>query len=465
MNLVPPCLKAPRERPGRRERSRLRARDQAGSALVEVMVSGVLIVIVAVGVLGTIESATRATAEERHRAQAQSITEADQARMRTMQVTDLASLNQTRTVTQSGTPYAVVSRGQYVTEGTGTEECTDDATGINASYVKLTSTVTWPSIGSRPPVVTQSVVADRLRGLAVAVVNGEGDGVPGIGVSGTGAGSFSGTTGPTGCARFGGLAEGNYTLNISTPGYVDEDGNPPTPQTVSVVDGSMNVVVVVYDNPGTIPVTFRVKPYGATSGTTPVTTSGDTVMAFNTGMSGAKMFGTAGTRSNTVTASSLFPFTSPYAVYGGTCESDQPGSGAALGSVLVPRGGTQSASLQQPALFLTAMSGTSGSPGSPVVGATVRIADRNCPDDPTTAFKRSFTTGAAGRLIDPLNTGSPTRPPGLPMSSYDICVRGTASDGQVRGVQLNNVSVQNLSTGTTQTVFLRSGSTSTTCPA
>ena len=133
-----------------------------------------------------------------------------------------------------------------------------------------------------------------------------------------------------------------------------------------------------------------------------MTTSGDTVMAFNTGMSGAKMSGTAGTRSNTVTAGSLFPFTSPYAIYGGTCESDQPGSGAALASVLVPRGGTQSASLQQPALWLTAMSGTgTSSPGTPVVGATVRIADDNCPDDPTTDFKRSFTTGANGRLIDP----------------------------------------------------------------
>ena len=440
--------------------------DESGSALIEVMVSAVLIVIVAGGVLLAIQSATRATAEERHRAQAQTVTEADQARMRTMQISDLASLNQTRTVNVDGTPYTVHSRGQYVTEGTGTEECTDDASGVNASYVKLTSTVTWPSMGSRPAVVSNSLMADRLRGLAVSVLNSEGDGIPGIGVSGSGAaGSFSGSTGPTGCARFGGLGEGNYTLNVSTPGYVDEDGNAPQPETVSVVDGSMNVKVLVYDNPGTIPVSFTTKPYGAGSGTAPVATSTDTVMAFNTGMSGAKMFGTAGTRANSVTASSLFPFTSPYAIYSGTCESDEPGAGAALGSVLVPRGGIQSAALQLPALFLTVMSGSSSSsPGSPVVGATVRIADTKCPDDPTTAFKRTFITGANGRLIDPLNTGTPTRPPGLPSSTYNICAHGLVS-GTNRRLTTNNVAVQNLSTGTTLTVYLQgTGSTTGTCP-
>ena len=434
--------------------------------LVEVIVSALLITIAAVGLLGSFESATRATAEERHRAVAHSVSEADQARMRTMQISDLASLNETRTVTQDGTPYTVASRGEYVTEGTGTEECTDDASGVNASFVKLTSTVSWPSMGERPPVVTNSVMADRLRGLAVSVINSEGDGIPNIPVSGSGAGSFSGMTGPTGCARFGGLAEGNYTLNVSAAGLVDEDGNPPEPKTVSVVDGSMNIVVLVFDEPGSIPVSFTTKPYGASSGTSPVTTSADTVMGFNTGMSGPKMFGTAGTRANTVNATSLFPFTSPYAVYGGTCESDQPGTGAALGSVLVPRGGSQSATLQQPALWLTVMSGSSSSsPGSAVVGATVRIADNNCPDDPTTNFKRTFTTGTGGRLIDPLNTGSPTRPPGLPMSTYTVCAHGLVG-GSNRRFTNNSVSVQNLSTGTNLTIYLSaSGSSSGTCPA
>ena len=49
------------------------------------------------------------------------------------------------------------------------------------------------------------------------------------------------------------------------------------------------------------------------------------------------------------------------------------------------------------------------------------------------------------------------------MSTYDLCVRG-ASTSSVRGLDINNVSVQNLSTGTTVTAYLRNGSTSNTCP-
>ena len=58
----------------------------------------------------------------------------------------------------------------------------------------------------------------------------------------------------------------------------------------------------------------------------------------------------------------MFPFTSDYAVYAGTCEGDNPNPSeldpppapAAIGSALVPPGGTAPVQIQLPALHLRA---------------------------------------------------------------------------------------------------------------
>ena len=204
----------------RRRLRRLRAEagDEAGIALLEVVVSALLVVIVAVGVLGAVEAATRSTSEERHRARAHGIAEEDLARMRSMRISDLSNLNQTRTVTSDGTPYTVVSRAEFATDATGTASC--QAGLAAADYILITSTITWPSIGGRAPVREQSIVAPpngsvsaNSGSLAIRVENAQNNGIAGVGLSGSGAGSFSGSTGSNGCVIFGNLPAGNYTLD------------------------------------------------------------------------------------------------------------------------------------------------------------------------------------------------------------------------------------------------------------
>ena len=68
----------------------------------------------------------------------------------------------------------------------------------------------------------------------------------------------------------------------------------------------------------------------------------------------------------------------------------------------------------------------------------MRIADRNCPDDPTPGFKRTFTTNSQGTLADP----------GLPYSSYDVCVGNVTKHKTV-----TDVSVQDMTNGTTLSTF------------
>jgi hypothetical protein len=407
-------------------------------------------VTISLAALAAIDSATRSTAQERNRAQAHGVAQADQARMRSMRISDLANLNQTRTVTEEGNDYTVVSRGDYVTDATGTASC-DEGTA-SADYIRITSTVTWPGIANRPAVATESIVspssgsisADR-GALAIEVDDAQNVGIPGIPVSGSGAGSFSGTTGSTGCVIFGNLPAGDYTLSVSgiASGLVDHDGNPPDNHPTSVVGQSTNTVVLQYAEPGSIPVTFTTRVGGNL-----VASQADSIVVFNTGMSTPKTFGTPGTPATTIMASNLFPFSSPDAVYAGTCEGDNPNPNddepppvpEAVASVMVPAGATApQTTIQLPALFITVRSGTSSfNPGSLVSGATVRVADRNCPDDPTTGFKRTFTTNSQGTLADP----------GLPYSDYDVCVGNSSKHKTVTGV-----SVKDMTNGTTLSTF------------
>lgn len=438
--------------------------NEAGFSLIEVIVAALVLVIAAVGVFGALEAAGRAGAEERHHSQAYEVAQEDQARLRATKVTGLLGLNQTRTVTRDGDPYTVVSTSQVTTDATGTQSC--DSGVAAADYLRISSTVTWPSIGSRPPVLIESIIAppngsfEEDRGaLAVAVRNSQSNGIPGISLSGAGAGSFGGVTGSNGCAIFANLPEGNYTLTPAASGYVDKDGIPAGPVPTSVVSQSTNSVALQLDRPGSIATTFLTKVGAAT-----LASSADSVVVFNTGMTAAKSFGTVGTRLATVNATSLFPFSSQDTVYAGACTGNNPNAAAplapaAMASVTVTPGGpVVPAQLTLPALDLTVFSGTgpgAGTQGSLLNNARVTVTDRNCSISGT-PVKRVFASNPLGKLTDP----------GLPYSSYDVCVSNTTSPpSTTKRVTTTNLAVKSTTTPTVLTVYLgSSGALSGACP-
>lgn len=439
-----------------------RPRPDAGFALVEVIVAALVVVAVSGGALAALQANDRAAAEERHRARAYGIAQEDQARMRSMRISDLSNLNETRTVDADGTPYEVSSAGEFVTDSTGTASCTQGV--ASADYIRITSTVSWPSIGSRPPAILQSTVAppngsiSTTHGaLAVAVQDGQNQGVAGVGLSGSGAGSFSGTTGSNGCAIFGNLPAGNYTLTPTSSGLVDRDGDPPQPIATSVVALSTNTVVLQYDTPGSVQISFQTRVGG-----TLVPSSADSIVAFNTGMTDAKAFGQIGTAAASQEATPLFPFASPDTFYAGNCTDnnpnpdDDPGApaAAAMANVTVTPGGSQSATIELPALHLQALSGTdAGNPGSPLQNARVTITDLNCTDGGN-PVKRTFATDAAGGLADP----------GLPAGVYDVCVDDGTRQVTTPGVDLLTFNdVADFEAGESLTAYVGGGTTGT-CP-
>jgi Tfp pilus assembly protein PilV len=425
-----------------------RIESEQGSVLIEVLVSAIMLVVTAVGVFSAFDAATRSTAEERHRAQADGLAQADLARLRTMRISALANLHQTKVVTIEKTAYTVESAAEFQTDKAGTASC--KAGESSADYVEIRSTVTWPSLGSRDPVVAQSLVAPpngsisaSSGSLAIQIVDAENTGIEGVGLSGTGAGTFSGFTGLNGCAIFGDLPHGEYTLTISGPTLVDPNGKPPQPQKTSVVEESTNTLVLQYDKPGDVTAKFETRVGGKL-----VPSSADAVVAFNSGIPLPRVFGTPGTPQKEVTATPLFPFASAYSVYAGTCAANDPAKfsaeppESAIADALVSPGGKTPVTIELPALHLTTWSGANAaSPGTPVQGATVKVADTLCEEGKPVV--RTFTTNSEGGLPDP----------GLPYSTYSVCI----SNG---GKHINASSVgvpfdpKNMEAGTSLAVYL-----------
>jgi Tfp pilus assembly protein PilV len=436
-----------------------RIESEQGSILIEVLVSAIMLVVTAVGVFGAFEAGTRSTAEERHRAQADGLAQADIARLRTMRISALSNLNQTKVVTIEKTPYTVESAAEYQTDKTGTASC--KAGTASADYIEIRSTVTWPSIGSRDPIVAQSLVAPpngsvsaSSGSLAIQIVNAASTGIEGVGLSGTGAGTFSGFTGPNGCAIFGDLPHGEYTLTVSGPSLVDPDGKAPQAQKTSVVEESTNTLTLQYDEPGSVVAGFETMVGGKL-----VPSSADAIVAFNSGMKSVRAFGTPGTAQKEVTATPLFPFVSTYAVYAGTCTGNEPTPAGELtgpgpiAEAMVSPSGSSPVTIELPALHLATWSGSSAaSPGTPVQGATVKLTDTKCEEGKPVV--RTFSTNAEGGLPDP----------GLPYSTYGVCV----SDG-VKHVNVPSVKVpfepEKMEAGTSLAVYLgEAGALAGACP-
>ncbi len=302
-----------------------RAASEHGFAIIEVLVSSILLALIVIGTFTAFDSSNRYTANEQDRSQASSLAQQDEDRLRGLQVSQLSTLNATRTVTLNGTTFTVTSTGQFQSDASGTSSCGGSGT---ADYIKTTSTVTWPAMGATPPVVAESVITPPAGGsLIVQVVDAAGDPVSGMAVTGSGAGTLSGTTGVDGCVIFGGLNPGSYNVAVSQSGYVDKDGNttpPVSQQAVTVIPGSSATKTFYFDQAGAMQVYFTSKQYG---GATNNNVTGDTLVVFNNNMTypGYRYFGAAGTPDTPpLVAPNIFPFPSTYTVYAGSCPADAP---------------------------------------------------------------------------------------------------------------------------------------------
>ena len=436
-------------------------RAEDGFALIEVLVSALIVVIVGGAVLTTLQATARSAGDSRNHAMAQALAQEDQARLRSMRISSLNKLNQNYPVTLDGTNFSVTSTGVFVNNTSQTASCTSGQT--SADYIRISSSVTWNGLGKRPPVTMTSIVSpsngslDPGHGtLTISAINAAGQPLPGLGVSGTGAGTFSGTTDASGCANFADLPAGSYTVTPTATGLVDKAGKEPATlsPSPSVIPSGTQTVILQYDKPGALEVDFKYR-VGSSSEFKP--SSANSIRVFNSGMTGALTFSTPGgvPAATAQSTTKLFPFSSPYAVYAGSCSSNNPNptsdpeaaGAAAVASVTVPPGATiaplPKGTIQLPALNLLVKKD-----GAPLVGAEVKITNSGgC------SFSRKYTTTTGGVLADP----------GLPWGTYDVCAARTT--GTIRHKFLpSSVDVQNLTNPPLKEIDLTSSTSSGSCP-
>jgi type II secretory pathway pseudopilin PulG len=392
--------------------ARVRLRAQSGFALIEVVVSAALLLVVASGVLAGIEGPARTSAKDESRSQATDLAQQDQERMRSMTFGSLVGYTQTTPITVGGITYSRYSSAVWIHDNGDPDSCNTQSNANTGDYLKITSRVTPPAT-SGPPVQVDSLMAappgqySNKGTLAVLLTNHLNQPVVGQSVSIAGPVNMTVPTNSIGCAVFGAVDRGNYTVTFSRAGWVDPAAVTAVSIPTSVTANSTTIVPHLYAPSGRINVTVDTKAGAAA----PVLSPAKAVMVSNGGIpTGTLTFNAPATPPEGVSSFALdvFPFTSGYNVWAGSCTANDPTKfSAGPYTATPPAAGSTSVTVWQPALNVTVTRG-----GNPWQNAHVRITntDGTCPGTVTT------TTTSAGKLAP---AGSPG--PGFPYGNYRVC--------------------------------------------
>jgi len=413
-------------------RARHSVASQEGFALMEVIVSAAVLVIVVLGVLAGLDAATSTAGANKARTVAATLAEKDQERLRGMRVPDIDKMNlQPYDVKVGPVTYHVESKAVWVVDASGQElGCTLNKD--QASYMRITSTVTSPITGNKvKPVVISSIVAPQVGAsssgsLAVQVKGASGQPIPGVSVAAVGPKSVDPeTTNDLGCAVFGELTAGTYGVTLSKPGFVDKEGQTSPSNDASVTVGTTSTIEFAYDAAAGVTLNVKDKPADTaepaksivaangelggglrTFGPNPASiVSGVTDTFPSTGATAA-----SGT---TFTLTNLFPFVNGYTFYSGGCTGNDP-------SKAIPTYFTT-----YPAGKVTLAAGTIGAAidiAEPSVAITVKRSGTAVSGVPVWAYPVS-TPGCENMRIFLGNsrTDGTIQYDGLPFGNYTLC--------------------------------------------
>jgi len=384
--------------------------------LVEVLVSAALMLILAFGVLGALDHADARGAEQKAKAIAGNLAQAEQERLRALPLQELSNHHGTSVEVVDGATFTIESRAEWVTDATGEANCATG--GASADYLRITSTVESASLRGRRPVTLDSIIAPPARSfspaegsLSVQITDRNGDPVPGQTLALTGDHNVSGVTNASGCVLWGYLPAANdYALSYSSAGWVDPTGTSAISTTQSVAGEQTRNVVFAYDRGGALRADFV-----TTRMSDGVQVPSDPAFATieHPGPPATLLpYAVEGSRLDTPL---LFPFASPYSVYADNCTQARPSTPAV--ATVLPGQNTVTTPILLPALDLEVFDGA-----SPIGGASVSVVT-SC----GTSITR--TTNADGRLTDPGYPGG---------TDFSVCV----SDGAVhRELTLSNTTL------------------------
>jgi hypothetical protein len=238
--------------------------DEAGSFLIEALVSSVILLVVGTGILTIMDRGSQLSGQQRGLAMAGNVAESEQETLRTWPLSSLSNLRRTDTLPVAGVNYEISSRTDWINDDSGETNCS--TAGASADYLKLTTTVTSGGMDASRPVVLESLITPPARSLgpdqgslAVQVDDAAGDPLPGLTMSLTGSATHTDATNANGCILWGYLAEGGgYTVSATRAGYVQPNGNGSSTiaAPASVLGDQTANVNLEYDRGGAIAATF-----------------------------------------------------------------------------------------------------------------------------------------------------------------------------------------------------------------
>jgi hypothetical protein len=268
-------------------------------------------------------------------------------------------------------------------------------------------------------------------------------------VSVTGPKNDSDVTDENGCASFLYRPAGSYTVAISKAGYVTPALVTNISKVETVPSGSVATDSFDYDVAGQV--TANAVTYQQGTGTL-VADDTASLAVSQPGLPapGIKVFTASPAKTPIATGFVLYPFSSTYGVYSGTCTAANPLSFPpdAPANAQVNPGGSVTVNVVEPSLNVVVKDGA----GVGIAGATVKATNKTCGTGGNLTYTNA--TLATGRLPKP----------GMPYGTYDLCASATIS-GTLRHSAVT-AGVQNKAKAGTADVPLAITTTSVTgaCP-
>jgi prepilin-type N-terminal cleavage/methylation domain-containing protein len=320
--------------------ARLRREGKAedGLSLVELLVAISVFALVMTAVIATLGGALTLTRNNKSRAVAANLAAQEMDVVRAASFTALAAGNVTSSQTVDNVKYTIDRDSEWLTSASTSSPC-DSASGSSLSFLRVTVSVSWPQMAGTKPVTTQTIVTPPVGAydpntghIAVKLRDRDAQPLENYLVTSVGAsGTRTALTDAAGCAFFAFEPVGDYTVSLSTAGYVDGQGVSNPSQTVSVVLGAIVSLAFDYDQSASIQLTMS----GSGSGTLPA--AGLPVSLANTHYLplGQKVFAAA--PGPTRTLANLFPYSDGYDRWVGSCaDADPEGQKPANGGPFYP---------------------------------------------------------------------------------------------------------------------------------
>ena len=340
---------------GRHIRRVVRGYDDSGVTLVEVLVAIGLLLILSMSIAGGLLAIQKSAFTSKKRSAAADLAtreveivrnvfhSSDTAPATVMTAGDTTNANplpgQTGVLTVDNVPYTVKHWVTWNITGNGVSAC-DGGAVVAYPSVALHVEVTWPNMGTVPPVTSdtiltppKSVLNTSSSYLAVKILDRDGQPNEGrtVNVNGPG-GATTDLTGPDGCATFVLSTAGSYTVTLTEAGFVAYNGS--TTATLPVTAGSLTTKVFNYD----LGETFRTRlraPGGYSLPTTlPAVSFG------NPGIQPTGIANYVSTAGGTTVVGPVWPFASGYSVWAGSCAASDPAAGGTRPPAVTPAKGS-----------------------------------------------------------------------------------------------------------------------------